>query len=431
MQRKFQCFPELLLVDATYKLNDMRMPVFIQLIVDGNGESEVVSVFVVVSEDAETMSSLLEIFKKHNPAWVQTKTVLSDKDFMERAVYSKHFPNAHLQLCLFHVLRAIRREIHVEKMNIRLEQKNLCLELIQKIAYSNSEELYARNVEQLRETGIQPVVDYYLHSWHPIKEQWVIGLKQSCHYGNNTNNRLESINQKLKQVITRFSNLRQFFEDLELVLRCFRQERDSRLANVLLKRPSLPFAPQSPQARFAKLLTPHAFQIVRKQLELSEKIHISEQLDEVTLPTSSGPAKVTVISCTCQFSTMNQLPCRHVFALRSQLQLDMYFEEGVAQRWRLDFYRSTIRPEVHDVEDMDPDFQTVHFNVQPKPAVLSASQKYRSAICEAQKLATLASEVSMPRYRHRLRVLRDLVQLWEKDEDAAVVSIEEDVRGIC
>ena len=126
-------------------------------------------------------------------------------------MYRKHFPNAHLQLCLFHVLRTMRREIHVEKMHIRLEQKNLCLELIQKLAYSSSEEMYSQNLEQLKQTGIRPVIDYICHSWDPIKDQWVIGLKQSCHYNNNTNNRLESINQKLKQVIIRFSNLKQFF----------------------------------------------------------------------------------------------------------------------------------------------------------------------------------------------------------------------------
>ena len=51
-----------------------------------------------------------------------------------------------------------------------------------------------------------------------IKEEWVVGLKQSCHYNNHTNNRLESIKQKLKQVIGWFSSLQKFFEDLDVVL---------------------------------------------------------------------------------------------------------------------------------------------------------------------------------------------------------------------
>ena len=272
MKQKFDSFPELLLVDATYKLNDLRMPVFLQLVIDGNGESEIVAVFVVASEDGETMASLVTIFKQHNPAWDKTRTILTDKDFIERSVYSGQFSNANLQLCLFHVLKSMRHEIHCEKMNIRLEQKNVCLEILQKMAYSNSEDEYTENYELLRDTGIQPVIDYVDHSWHPIREEWVIGLKHSVHYNNNTTNRLESINQKLKQVISKFSNLDTFFRDLELVIHSLRQERDSRLSMVLMKRPIVPFPPGSPEVRFSELLTPHAFQIVRKQIELSGKI---------------------------------------------------------------------------------------------------------------------------------------------------------------
>ena len=62
IQETFRMYPELLLVDATNKLNDLRMPVFIQLVVDGNGESEIVAVFVVVSEDGPTIGSLVNIY---------------------------------------------------------------------------------------------------------------------------------------------------------------------------------------------------------------------------------------------------------------------------------------------------------------------------------------------------------------------------------
>jgi len=84
MKQKFNSFPELLFVDATYKLNDLRMPVFLQLVIDGNGKSEIVTVFVAASEDGLTISSLIDIFKHHNPAWVRTKTILTNKNFMER-----------------------------------------------------------------------------------------------------------------------------------------------------------------------------------------------------------------------------------------------------------------------------------------------------------------------------------------------------------
>ena len=38
-------------MDVTYKLNDLRMPLYLFLIEHRNGESEIVSVWMVVTED--------------------------------------------------------------------------------------------------------------------------------------------------------------------------------------------------------------------------------------------------------------------------------------------------------------------------------------------------------------------------------------------
>ena len=51
VQEMFSNFPELLLTNATYKLNDLRMPLYIMMVVDGNGESEIVTLWIVASED--------------------------------------------------------------------------------------------------------------------------------------------------------------------------------------------------------------------------------------------------------------------------------------------------------------------------------------------------------------------------------------------
>ena len=267
-------------------------------------ESEVISVFLLTSEDGETISGLLDVFKRHKPAWNKIKTVLSDKDFSERAVYKQHYPHACLQLCLFHVLHTMKHEITVEK--ITLEQKNVALEIIQKLAYSSNIEEYNEILETLEEADIQPVYEYLMNCWDPIKEEWVVGLKQSCHYNNHTNNRLESINQKLKQVIGRFSTLQQFFKDLDVILCSLRQERDTRITSAIMKRPCLTFQPDSCQARFSQFLTPHAFRVVSKQIELSQMIDIplTNELSSgntVMLQTSSGQTCVTPLTCTCNF----------------------------------------------------------------------------------------------------------------------------------
>ena len=104
MKSVFSSYPEVLLVDATYKLTDLRMPVYLMMFIDGNGQEEIVLVFLIAVESEESITKMVQAFKKINPHWTETKVVMSDKDFNERAVFRKEFPGAALHICLFHTL---------------------------------------------------------------------------------------------------------------------------------------------------------------------------------------------------------------------------------------------------------------------------------------------------------------------------------------
>ena len=97
-----------------YKLNNLRMPLYILMVVDGNGESEVIGLWIVASEDKPTISHLMEIFITYNNT-SKTKCIMADKDMTERNVLAEELPSAILLICLFHVLRTFRREITCEK----------------------------------------------------------------------------------------------------------------------------------------------------------------------------------------------------------------------------------------------------------------------------------------------------------------------------
>ena len=64
MKSVFDKFPELVMVDATYKLLDLRLPVYIMIVVDGNGLTEVVSIFILAEETEKCMETAIEFFKK-------------------------------------------------------------------------------------------------------------------------------------------------------------------------------------------------------------------------------------------------------------------------------------------------------------------------------------------------------------------------------
>ena len=181
---------------------------------------------------------MVGIFKKYNPQWKATRVLMTDKDMTERDVLAAQFPSAELIICLFHTFRSFRREVVVDKMGITSGQRNMCLELLQEMAYATSEESYQGIYTRFCECAPPTVISYFNTQWHPIRRQWIMGMKyKTGNFLNGTNNRLECINQKLRSVISRYSSLEEFIDKFFLILRVLRSERDHKAALLAQKVP--------------------------------------------------------------------------------------------------------------------------------------------------------------------------------------------------
>ena len=66
MKSIFNSCPELVCVDATYKLLELCFPVYIMFVEDGNGQSEIAAVFLLLEETEQSIKSMIGIFKKYN-----------------------------------------------------------------------------------------------------------------------------------------------------------------------------------------------------------------------------------------------------------------------------------------------------------------------------------------------------------------------------
>ena len=102
--------------------------------IDCNWVGEIVLVFLTAVETEESICKMIQAFKSVNPHWAETKVVMSDKDFNERAVFRKEFPGSALHICLFHTLRSFRREVTTEKLGLRPGERDHALEIITKMA---------------------------------------------------------------------------------------------------------------------------------------------------------------------------------------------------------------------------------------------------------------------------------------------------------
>ena len=97
----------------------------------------------------------------------------------------------------------------------------MCLEILQQLAYSTSEEKYQEIYSRFCDSAPPTVCEHFNNNWHPIRQQWVTG-----NFLNRTNNRLESLNVKLKSVISRYSSLEEFVDKFFLICRVLQSEQE-------------------------------------------------------------------------------------------------------------------------------------------------------------------------------------------------------------
>ncbi|CAL4061204.1 unnamed protein product [Meganyctiphanes norvegica] len=137
------------------------MPLYVMLCLDGNGESEVVALAFVQHENKETLTWIAETFKEKNPNYINLKCIMCDKDMVERDVFETFFPGVHNLICSFHVQQILKREITTKKMEISEIEKNFALEILQDMMYAKDKDAYVLNVNILKENCPDKVIKYF------------------------------------------------------------------------------------------------------------------------------------------------------------------------------------------------------------------------------------------------------------------------------
>ncbi|KAE9209874.1 hypothetical protein PF005_g11660 [Phytophthora fragariae] len=102
-KRLFKAFPEVILVDTTHDTNKNKYKLFSIQVDDVFGKVE--------SEMADNLSFCLKEFKESNPAWVNIRVVVTDKDFNEKDVLADAFPDARQLIRQFHVIDYLRKQV--------------------------------------------------------------------------------------------------------------------------------------------------------------------------------------------------------------------------------------------------------------------------------------------------------------------------------
>lgn len=82
--------------DATYKLVDIRIPLYMILIEDSNGQSEISAYRVLINEQRDTLQGFFNKFKDCNPVCSNTRIFITNKDIKDRSVIKSFFQHSFL-----------------------------------------------------------------------------------------------------------------------------------------------------------------------------------------------------------------------------------------------------------------------------------------------------------------------------------------------
>lgn len=438
MRQAFRNYPEVVFVDAVYKTRG-KGPLVILAVEDSNGETEVVGFALCATPDDATVRIVLERFVLHVGAEAidRTLTVMTDREMVEQGHLRDMFPNAAEVICMFQVVRAFRREMAAEKLAVGRDEKASVVEVLRSMCRAEDDDAYHEHYLRLEEVASPGVLEHFVSHWHEIRSQWVQGLQETPTLGNRTNNRLDSINQKVASIVSKHEALDQLFQALIGFATRLRTERDQRAMQTILKIASPPHMTED-ERRYIAYLTPYAFKRVSQQMQAAQSM---EEADEAYVSTSC--------SCNCWDATSYMLPCRHIFFERLRAGLPLYFDGSAAQRWTREYYKSACRlfsPEakaqlpgplsaaangaenvkMDEGEKEREEGEEEQEAVPPSSPRSSPFEKRRLAETGAllQQLASYMLQLPSGHYERAVALVRDLKNAMEEGKEVCLVRIE-------
>jgi len=163
MLNLFQKFPEILLIDGTYNVNKVGMPLYCFMVEDGFGHGQPVYYAALAEEDGPHLQSMIQTFKECNPAWNNTKVIVIDKDFSEWKSLSLAFPDADILFCQFHVIKYLFKK--VVDCEVPKDQREEVREFIRHLVHAKTQEQYEEARDDLLKIMGKEFESYILENW--------------------------------------------------------------------------------------------------------------------------------------------------------------------------------------------------------------------------------------------------------------------------
>ena len=344
MKSTFRLFPEVLFMDATYKITSNNMVLLTLMVMDGNGHGQPVAYSFMSNETKVSFTFALDQLIHHSGLAADSiKTVILDKDSSEIAAVEESLPSADIIICRFHVLKYLKQMLY-EKLP-KCEQRQEAEKVIKSLVYAKSEEAYKDALAGLYAiSGAESFAVYFLKNWDSCKSRWVRYLiEKKVNLDCFTNNHLESHNQKIKGMLNHKMTLATSIT--ELVRLANHKSSESRQANVYASIKTALSHTFPEDDFFTQHLTDFAAQAVRNQLAKSRDKKLKVAASDVTGivivsldADTSYRVNTSDNSCSCQRVNSKLVPCSLFFfnlmvLVEDEWHLNQCSEVGCRKVW--------------------------------------------------------------------------------------------------
>ena len=316
-------------MDTTYKVNKNNYPLLNILVVDSNGQGRPVFHAFLSSEDTLILSSCMSFFVSCFN-YSLTKTIFVDKDMAEICAIRSCLPSVTIRLCAFHTATAVKKALQQRKLTS--PQISCLLNLFAEQKSSSDLSKYNALKDKISELSPPDVLSYFNANWWNCPQLWAASFLESSTFHITTTNHAETFHQKIKRVLSSKTTLSSSIIELLAITKSTMQSRD---ASAIIHAMSVKYNTKLNSDIVNAIqndLTPFAAKIVIEQFLLFKKIHYVSQCSlscpDRYILTASTPGSSSYDcsedSCSCEFFVKFHLPCRHIFALRSDLCLPLY-----------------------------------------------------------------------------------------------------------
>ncbi len=417
-------YPEVLIMDATFNTNRNKYALYGFVVMDAWGKGQAVQYSFTNGHSSARVQEFCNFFKQRNPCWSRTRVVIVDKDFAEISVLSTEFPNAKVLLCIFHVIKCFNTQIsNSTKYNIPHTIRPILKGLLHMIVYAKDGNEYDQLRKQIKDNSSSEFDNYFTSNWDNCKDMWVkYERDKHTHLGNNTSNRIESHWNQLKIDINPSMTLQSTTEEL---LHCrFMFENEFALRRLQADTLTQPVGRYPPELRhITSTVSLYVLHLLDSEVQSMHKNKMNYRLDEfrgVISNSFSGTSynfiyHENTIQCTCSFSSVFVLPCRHVFFIKETVQEECITHMDIPARWCI---KNWV---LHNKVDSNshPTSQLKYHSEKKEmehTMAMSSKMKYNAIMKVVEEYASNCSTVGQCEFERRKRILQIFIGEQQSDK---------------